>query len=64
MSICLVVAGASVLCESGFGFPQARPPNYRRFYRNESIGLSYKVPVTVSYKVPVKAPTKCPCISI
>ena len=23
--------------------PQARLPNYRRFYRKESIGLSYKV---------------------
>jgi hypothetical protein len=44
-------------------FPQTAHGNYRRVYRNESIGLSYKVAVTLSYKVAVEPTTKWPWIS-
>lgn len=37
--------------------------DYRKTYRNKTIGLSYKVPAPISYKVPVNVPTNCPWIN-
>jgi|GEM_PF-4947717 len=48
------------LCGDAQRFPQNAPMDYRKDYRNKTIGLSYKMAVVSSYKMAVIAPTKWP----